>query len=97
MSKGRKNTGLDNLKDLDIINISDDASLQESVQQNVENKSDSKSNLREKKFNKKLQLRLPEDLHGIIIRAINENKATGSLNTFVVESVRRRLVEEGLL
>jgi len=82
----KKNNHLHNLDDLDLDSISSDASLSEKKENNTP-------------INeiKKLELRLPKKFHSAIKDGIASYKITGSMNAYIVESVRRKLIEDDLL
>ena len=91
MIKNKKNSGFNNLRELDIVSISDGANLKENfVQKNIDQPS------KEENFVKK-SLNIPSDFDYIIRAAKKERKIIGSINAYIIEALRRRMIEEGLI
>lgn len=87
-TKKRKNPGFSQIDNIDITSLSEKASLKE-------NKSGNEDNTEKEFVN--FQCRLPKKFHSIIKRGILDNKITGSLNSYVVEAVKKRLIKEGFI
>lgn len=85
MSKRNNNSGIANLNDIDFDQISGGASLKE---ENLDVKDSGTI---------RTELRLPAKFHSILKRNIGDNNITGSMNSYFVEAVRRRMKEEGML
>ena len=91
-SKNKKNSGFNNLRELDIVSISDGANLKENFVQ----KDTDQQSAKEENFVKK-SLNIPSDFDYIIRAAKKERKIIGSINAYIIEALRRRMIEEGLI
>lgn len=88
MAEKNINQGLNALGSLDEIErIAANAKMGESF---------SKENKIEKRI-AKLVLRIPEPIHTALSSAIENNKYTGSKNTYIVESLRKQLIKDDFL
>jgi len=91
-SKNKKNSGFNNLRELDIVSISDGANLKENfVQKDIDQQSAKEENFVKKSLN------IPSDFDYIIRTAKKERKIIGSINAYIIEALRRRMIEEGLI
>jgi hypothetical protein len=92
-TKQKKNSGFNNLRDLDIQNISDGANLKENFSSRKSDKNLSSE------VNKTVikSLEIPREFDSIIRDAKKNKKIIGSINAYIIEALRRRMVDENLI
>lgn len=89
-TKNKKNSGLNNLKNLDMTEISGGANLRE-------NFASRDYDQKEKRVVVAKSLLIPAEFDKIIRGAKEKRLIIGSLNSYIVEAVRKRMIEDGLL
>lgn len=92
-SKQKKNSGFNNLRDLDIQNISEGANLKENFSGRKSNQN--LSNEISKTVIKTLEI--PGEFDRIIREAKKGQKIIGSINAYIIEALRRRMVDDNLI
>ena len=90
-TKNKKNSGFDNLKDLDMAVISGGANLKENFTSRNSNQKEERAAVVVK------SLVIPAEFDKIIRDAKERRLIIGSLNSYIVEAMRKRMVEDGLL
>jgi hypothetical protein len=99
MTKNKRNAGLENLMNLDIKNLSSGASLKENLKEEVKISNQVEPETKTEADNSitVVALRLPTKFHKVIIKNKEDYTITGSINSYIIEAVRKRLIEEGLM
>lgn len=92
MSKNKKNSGFSSLNELDIQNISNGASLKENFSSKPDQKIKNAVNSTVIK-----SLEIPSEFDAIIRNAKKDKKIIGSINAYIIEALRRRMVDERLI
>ena len=92
MSKNKKNSGFANLNELSLQDISNGASLKENFSDKSNQKSQNKANSTVTK-----SLEIPTEFDAVIRAAKENKKIIGSINAYIIEALRRRMIDERLI